>query len=318
MERTSRADIIKVIKILIVIVLIFVTTISIIRNIINVKELKKIVENQKNLSQELQDKNSEINKFIKKAIETYGYTDLYCKPYLPQDFKYIKGEWDNGYVVEDNLKNQYVWVPCILYDNENVVKLQRKDFDFNEANISKGFKNELNESVENCYESDINIEKFINSVAKNGGFYIGRYETGKQEDMAVIKAETMPYTDIEYEEVKKIAEDFYKGKDITCSLINGLAYDTTLSWIEKSYNNFGISTGNNGNKSAIIKNTGIFSVNNIFDLNGNAYEMTTETVEESLIVLRGSMLFDYEAGCRTLISKDSTLDYIGFRMILYI
>lgn len=320
MENSSKAKIIKTIKILIIIVIIAVTTISIIQNIINVKEIESIEEREFNLLKKIQERNSAINKFIEKALETYGYTDLYSKPYIPQDFTYVEGEWNNGYVIKDNLGNQYVWVPCVLYDNENVTKLQRKDFDFNEANVLRGFegfKNELNETIETCYEGDINIEKFIDSVGKNGGFYIGRYETGKEEYMAVIKADTIPYTNVKYEEVQKIADNFYKGKDITCSLINGLAYDTTLSWLEKSYKNFAISTGSSGNKSAVIKNTGIFSVNNIFDLNGNAYEMTTEIVDENLIVLRGSMLFDYEAGCRTLISKDSTLDYIGFRMILY-
>ena len=38
----------------------------------------------------------------------------YDEPYIPEGFTYTKGSWNTGYVITDELGNQFVWVPCVI------------------------------------------------------------------------------------------------------------------------------------------------------------------------------------------------------------
>ena len=39
-------------------------------------------------------------------------------PYLPDGFKHIDGNVENGFVIKDDDGNEFVWIPCTLDDNE--------------------------------------------------------------------------------------------------------------------------------------------------------------------------------------------------------
>ena len=73
--------------------------------------------------------------------------------------------------------------------------------------------------------------------------------------------------------------------NINCELINGYAYDTTLSWILNTNNVKGkvINIEEDGSRS-----TGKQSYNNIYDFTDNIMEMTLET-SYSNVIIRGYM-----------------------------
>lgn len=136
------------------------------------------------------------------------------------------------------------------------------------------------------------------SVSKYGGFYIGRFETGDcnaseprkrgaaEETVLGIKKNLYPYTyvttDNAINKIHNISADY---ASVQSQMITGAAYDRTIYWfLETSMTkeNFYWSQRQNfGNFSHIIK-TGSdenYNVNNIYDLFGNAEEVTSENNE---------------------------------------
>ena len=89
---------------------------------------------------------------------------------------------------------------------------------------------------------------YANSVNKNGGFYMGRYEAGTLVEMTnydssltsndlielngipVCKQNIKPYGYLNATQAKGLAESIYVGKKFTCTLPTGAAWDRTLDW----------------------------------------------------------------------------------------
>ena len=175
------------------------------------------------------------------------------------------GEWNTGFIIEDESGNQYVWVPTL--------KLVKKDFIVN-ANIQKEY----------CL--DDNYEEFMKSVISNGGFYISRYESGVEEGKVVFKANMPLLQNVTKNEVTQKIKAMYEEEEFTCELINGYAYDTVIEWLksDSEIEVFDIDvdlalTGRNANK-------------NIFDLFDNVLEYTSETSYDT-IVIRGALEEDF-------------------------
>ena len=172
-----------------------------------------------------------------------------------------------------------------------------------------------------------------NSVKQYHGFYIGRYETGDlSKDKVVSKkgnediANQTWYT--MYAKEKKYATQL-TGTKIKSNMIYGSQWDATMRWFAKSKDN-NVSTypvnaqnGVNANFSGSRKSTGsVGSVNNIYDMAGNVYDWTAESIYSDSRVLRG---YDFDAssdywctGRRS--SGDPTYSYddCGSRVGLYL
>ena len=88
-----------------------------------------------------------------------------------------------------------------------------------------------------------------------------------------------------------------------------------IKWIEKDNKNFGTYSGRE--KELKIQKTGTYSINNIFDIDCNGWEMTTETCD-GLVIYRGGQNLerDIEAGYRGLLF-DEPNPSLTFRTILY-
>ena len=172
------------------------------------------------------------------------------------------------------------------------------------------------------------IGAFKDSVNKNGGFYIGRYELGTGN---VVKAGVAPYTNITRDTAKSQIEAMYGGNSYVVSeLISSYAWDTALNFICQT-NNEGYklatttssSYGNIGTYSK--QNTGAYEADNysnIHDLLGNYYEWTTEYYRSSGIfcVSRGGVYnssFDH-AAYRYGNSSSYSYDYFSARVQLYV
>ena len=195
------------------------------------------------------------------------------KPYIPDGFKYIEGKWNTGFVIEDENKNQFVWIPCTNKKNEeNIPILEKKNLVANPY-ISYFY----------CYESDDNYIDFIKSAMEYEGFYVSRFEIGKEEDKAVSKIDANIWTNISVEEAKKISESMYDN--INSNLINGYAYDTIFSFIYDEIDIMKIE------KSKMTSGTKAYK--NIYDIVDDMYEFTSE-IEYSEIVYRGFNLEKFE------------------------
>ena len=177
------------------------------------------------------------------------------KPYFPNStFSYKEGDLNSGLVIKDSDGNEYVWVevPTTIYkdsrynangepsnvDDWEKIRDCLKTYTSDYSNIS--YKDTNNDGT--TYSDD--YKNMLKSVYTNGGFWIGRYEAGLEEekprtshtditsnDKAVIKPNKIPYNYVTRDEAQTLAKRMnYDG--ITSSLIYGVQWDLTLKFFE--------------------------------------------------------------------------------------
>ncbi len=234
--------------------------------------------------------NKKCNKLMK--IETN--IDNCKNPYIPEGFKYLEGEWNTGFVIEDENKNQFVWVPCTNIENEENIPILKKE----------SFKNEF---IITYYEED-DFEVFVKSCLENGGFYIARYEMSNENGFPVSKIGNEVWTNIDYKTANDFAKNMYNN--INSRLLNGYSYDIAVNFIldEVDIDNLVKGTGITGNKA----------YKNIYDLVDD-YGEWTEEMEFGERQYRKSIISDDSLSLcdRFELDEDSTLEMLGFRTIIY-
>lgn len=170
---------------------------------------------------------------------------------IPKGFKFMEGTKNTGVVIqsEDSDKNEFVWVPV-----ESLA-----DFKTEETYSSNG------------YNDDTSTTEYINlklSIAKYGGFYIGRYEASykvgiesnkkqyTEEELATFRALTTKsieatsneseiinvpgklWNNVNYKAAKAASSNMYKaGSELNTSgvvshLVYGVEWDATMKWLE--------------------------------------------------------------------------------------
>lgn len=246
-------------------------------------------------------------------------------PYMPEGFEYVSGDVDTGYVIQDSFGNQYVWVP-----------------------VPSGILTRSTMMSTDYEESNSYATALVNSVAKNYGFYIARFEASVYEadgkKVAASVAEKMPWTDINFRDAESAAAgsaEAFGYEDVATSLVSSYAWDTTLDWIDKSVTNYSTNTSY-GNYSGTIYTTGSTEsdqMNYICDLAGNVREWTTEEYSPitsstgkkttsskknntpdtatNRVVRGGSANLNKIANSRNGYPEDLTDEYWGFRVVLY-
>lgn len=280
----------KKIYITFIIVLFLVATYFIVNNI---KEFITRIENYKwsmnndEINEYNDNKIIEEYKIYKNAIDKSYEKQNSQNPYIPEGFSYLEGEWNTGFTIQDEKGNQYVWVPCTNKENllEGVEKLEKRNFSIDPF-ISKDI----------CINE--NSEKFINSSLENGGFYISRFEIGIENDTYVSKSGKEILSNITKKETTEVINKMKINESINLELINGYAYDTTLSWI-KNTNDINVSKFYNKDNPL----TGREKYNNIYDFTDNVLEMTSETTYGNVII-RG---FIFETN-----TENNILDEFGY------
>ena len=283
---------------------------------------------------------------------------------IPEGFTISTKEGENtikdGLVIVDGNGNEYVWIPCTLDGEDATVTYARKEWtvEIDGADNSRASKDELtlldegvsypsadtdygiNKGVAEKIIEQINAEK--ESIRKYKGFYIGRYETGKENGKAVIKKNTELYANIQWQEAYKLANEIEVGSEATSYLCSSYAWDTAIKYIESKTDSSDYGTniskynGNWKSKQVVdeegteIKpagtskrlNTGLTTpLCNIYDMGGNVIEFTTELnpgTSESVILRGGYYYDDFPAGHRyDYYSNFGNYNY-GFRATLFI
>ena len=297
---------------------------------------------------------------------------------IPTGFYYVGGTKASGIVISDNkndknkyrnqkvvgtdlLGNQYVWIPCTTDSTSSKLQYARTEWgvEVDGNDNSRAIKDELTLTDASVTYSDSDTANGINadvskeivaqikaekaSVAQYGGYYIGRYEVGKNGDTAVVKYNQTPYAEITWSTAYGLAKKIITNSEVTSYLCSSYAWDTAVNFIQNNSTakNYATSIeGFNGNwnpqavkdpSGNVIKpagtsqqlNTGLTTqFCNIFDMGGNEAEFTTELNPgtSETVVLRGGCYSysDAPAGYRwDSISGVANIDY-GFRATLFL
>ena len=250
---------------------------------------------------------------------------------IPKGFTYKEGTKDTGFVIQDENKNEFVWVPA-------TESTYRKDTSFPGAKPTGDDTSLPNGIIDETAD-----------VVKYGGFYIGRYEAGipegdtsasNKKGIPVSKKDAIIWANINYTNSKASAESMISNEYVQTGLITGKAWDTTCHWIEGSlksinelaslkdsryYGNYKNSLAPANENSGTKREAG-FSENwktkNIYDLAGNVWEWTSE-VHSSDFIIRGGCFGnvgsdDCPVSYRGSNDASCANDWMGFRLRLYI
>ena len=296
---------------------------------------------------------------------------------IPAGFYYVGGTKTSGIVISDNvndkdkyknkavvgtdlLGNQYVWIPCTTDNTSSELQYTRTEWgvEVDGDDNSRAIKDELTLTDASVTYSDADTANGINadvskeivaqikaekaSVAQYGGYYIGRYEVGKNSDTAVVKYNQTPYASITWSTAYGLAKKIITNSEVNSYLCSSYAWDTAVNFIQNNSTakNYATSIeGFNGNwnpqavkdpSGNVIKpagtsqqlNTGLTTqFCNIFDMGGNEAEFTTELNPgtSETVVLRGGVYSNYRpAGYRWDTSSGSAYITYGFRATLFL
>ena len=298
---------------------------------------------------------------------------------IPTGFYYVGGTKASGIVISDNkndknkyrnqkvvgtdlLGNQYVWIPCTTDSSSSDLQYARTEWgvEVDGDDNSRAIKDELTLTDASVTYSDADTANGINadvskeivaqikaekaSVAKYGGYYIGRYEVGRNSDTAVVKYNQTPYASITWSTAYGLAKKIITNSEANSYLCSSYAWDTAVNFIQNNSTAKNYSTsieGFNGNwnpqavkdpSGNVIKpagtsqqlNTGLTTqFCNIFDMGGNEAEFTTELNPgtSETVVLRGGCYYDdgdLPAGDRWDDFSGGAYFFGGFRATLFL
>ena len=321
---------------------------------------------EKQQSETLDSYEKELNKYTSDNLEeNIGVkfeknTELHdkngAKIIVPAGFKVVNTDdltVEKGIVVEDSKGNQYVWIPCTTEDSKSQLQFKRTEWDVEDDGGTKASKDELTLTCPENYSDNGLTYAVVNeivaqvkaekdSVRRNGGYYIGRYEVGDEKGTAVIKADQTPMASIIWSTAYSKAKGIGGGPGATTYLCSSYAWDTAINFIqnngfpnyakarEDSYNENWKDKNVKDSKGNIIKaankaerlSTGKTTPKcNIYDMGGNVAEFTTEVMPSTSEpeVLRGGNYGDgTPAGPRGDITTSGVSSNFGFRATLFL
>ena len=239
---------------------------------------------------------------------------------------------ENGLVIQDKEGNQFVWVPVrgeykrnTTYVNTNVSTTAYTDTGY----LPEGIQPETDDATNN--------EKAEReAVLSKGGFYISRYEAGKETvnstNKLVSKSGATVWNSIPQSTCKTEAKKFINNDNVKSALCSGIQWDMTMAFVnEKQDGSSDADNIYNVTQSKASRHTGSKATSgqniadrvcNIFDLEGNYYEYVAEKNSyignNTPFVRRGgsydtiypdsaSYRYDFDGGARSTLSFRFTL-----------
>ena len=298
---------------------------------------------------------------INKVLSTTDNTELKDakenKIVVPAGFKIVDGATtvDKGIVIEDVTEtatkgSQFVWIPVgtITKSDGTTATITLGRYDFNSTTgVESAYSGTYVEEDANDastlkkYGNTIakNITNFKNSVAQNGGYYIGRYEartatarnaTGNALTQITEKGTENVYNYVTQLQAAQLSQNMYNSDKLTSDLINSYAWDTATVFIQNCGTNSKYSIQNSLNTSLLQTGTNSLSDTskidvqcNIYDMASNTIEWTTETsnISNGPCVVRGGN-YGYSSDYTSIRSNGISTSYsdfrMGFRPILYV
>ena len=183
--------------------------------------------------------------------------------YLPDGFTQVEGTTlENGLTIQDSTGNQYVWIEVPKTSEVYpTAGLNIKDFTTeeytaietdlhtytNDYRNGTSFKDEYySEEATGLTSGEYTAlkQKMLKSVYQNGGFYIGKYETGIEdkpktsgsstkapEEIPVIKQNAYPYNNVTCSQAQTLASKMESG-NYTSSLMFGVQWDLVVKYLK--------------------------------------------------------------------------------------
>ena len=316
-------------------------------------EINKYLENEDEHTKAFKEK-------VGKVLSTTDNTEIKDaknnKIVVPAGFKIVNGATtvDKGIVIEDVTEtatkgSQFVWIPVGTITKSDgttaTITLGRYDFDSTTGKESAYSGSYIEEDANDAstlkkWGNTIakNITNFKNSVATNGGYYIGRYEArtatarnaaGNALTQITEKGTENVYNYVTQLQAAQLSQNMYNSDKFTSDLINSYAWDTAIVFIQNCGTNTKYSRQNRLNTS--LAQTGTNSLTdtskidvqcNIYDMASNIVEWTTETSGYSSYpcVSRGGYYndSDYCTSGRDYNNTSVSSSRVGFRPLLYL
>ena len=207
------------------------------------------------------------------------------------------------------------------------------------ANLSTTYDSTSKMSIwtETLYQESFN--KMVKSVAKYGGFYVGRYETSMNGSKAQSKSGETPMKGVDWYTMYTNSQT-YSTSGVISEMIWGCQWDAMLKFILTGNEARHVTAKTNvGHKSSDFSSTpyktggtnysGVYSgsttyndiASNIYDLEGNVWEWTQEAISTNYRGLRGgdylnSFFPSYRTEIRNVPTKGSFSG--GSRLSLFV
>ena len=245
---------------------------------------------------------------------------------------------ENGLVIEDKEGNQFVWVPVrgeykrnTTYANTDVSTTAYTDTGY----LPEGIQPEPDDATNN--ES---AER--EAVLSKGGFYISRYEAGKETvnstNKLVSKAGATVWNNIAVEDsgenkgCKTVAKDFIDidNDNVKSALCSGIQWDMTMAFVngkqdgssdaDKTYDVTKVKKSRHTPQDESGQNVAD-RVCNIFDLEGNYFEYVAEKtsyVGRGPFVCRGGGYNASNSASTRNFSSGVAYSNSSFRFTLYV
>ena len=183
------------------------------------------------------------------------------KPYLPTGFTQVSGTTlKNGLTIQDSTGNQYVWIEVPMTEEVyptaglSITNFTEEEYTAIETDLhtytdvyrnGTNYKDEYYSGVGLTSEEYYSLKKMmLKSVYQNGGFYIGKYETGIEDapktsgsanvaptETPVIKQNAYPYNFVTCKQAQTLASNMESGNH-TSSLMFGVQWDLVLKYLE--------------------------------------------------------------------------------------
>ena len=260
---------------------------------------------------------------------------------IPDGFYYVGGTKDTGLVISDvpgddldNSKqgNQFVWIPV-----ESKEDYQR-DFSYpsyysgsleytpeGSTFTDTGYLPERIQPETDTAESNEAAER--EAVVNAGGFYLARFEAGKEGTDTLVSKKNMPlWTDVTQQDAKSISKTMYNNDSVKSALCSGIQWDMVMHFVDQKNDGMGKifdvrvhdSTRHIGSKVETGENNND-KVQNIYDLEGNCYEWVAEKNNSHLpLVGRGGNYDSNNDKASKRGGGDGARNHTTFRAVLYV
>ena len=319
-------------------------------------EINKYLNNSNEDKKEVKLVAANINKVLSTTDNTELKDAKENKIVVPAGFKIVDGATtvDKGIVIEDVTEtatkgSQFVWIPVGTITKSDgttaTITLGRYSFD-STTGVESAYLGDFVEedssqaSTLKKWGNTIakNITNFKNSVATNGGYYIGRYEArtvtarnaaGNALTQITEKGTENIYNYVTQLQAAQLSQNMYNSDKFTSDLMNSYAWDTATVFIQNCGTNAKYSRQNSLNTALLqtgtnsLTDTSKIDVQcNIYDMASNIREWTTETSNNSSLPCgnRGGIYYnsDYYTSTRYGDRTSDSSVVIGFRSLLYL
>ena len=248
---------------------------------------------------------------------------------------------DKGIVIEDATGtatngSQFVWIPVGIITKADgttvTINLDRYTF----ADDENGTPTAQGEKIIETYYQELetsdkgntvakSIINFKNSVATNGGYYIGRYEARQKDGQITEVITDTVWNNIIQPDAAIKAQNMYNSDKFVSDLMNSYAWDTATLFLQSCGTNPKYSRQNRGDNISLSQTGTTNDIQgNVYDMSGNLGEWTTEEYNGNSrgpCVYRGGI---YDNGNKYTsiryygVNTSYRLISVGFRPILYL